>query len=255
MRYKFWIKISWFGFLTFIIFSTGCVSVYNPVTGKKEWYLFDEKGEISWGDAMANEFIKENKLLDDQKRINYIKDIGVSLAKVSHRSNLNYKFYIIDQDQMNALAIPGGHVFIYKGLLDTVDDSELAFVLAHEIGHISARHSLKKLGATLGFSILATTLLRSPDQAQAKQLVNQLFGLVAKGYSRSDELQADNLAFNYVSDAGYDPRAAISLFEKLKEANKGMARPPFYLSSHPNSDQRIKNISSKLKELKGGGVQ
>ena len=150
---------------------------------------------------------------------------------------------------MNALAIPGGHIFVYKGLLDKVNEPELAFVLAHEIGHICARHSLKKLGASLGFSILATTLLRSPDQVQAKQMVNQLYGLVAMGYSRSDELQADNLAFDYTLDAGYNPQAAISLFEKLNEASKGMISPPFYLSSHPHSDQRIKNIEGKLKEL------
>lgn len=246
MRYKSWIRASYFSFLVFVVLLTGCVSVYNPITGKKEWYLFDEQGEVSWGNAMAKEFIKENKLLDDQERINHTQAIGESLAQVSHRSNLDYQFYIIDEDQMNALAMPGGHIFIYKGLLDEIDEPELAFVLAHEIGHVSARHSLKKLGANIGFSILATTLLGSPNEVQAKQLTDRLYGLIALGYSRSDELQADSLAFDYVLDAGYDPQAAISLFEKLKKANEGRARPPAYLSSHPPSDQRIKNIKDKL---------
>lgn len=248
MKYKFWIKGSFVVVLLLLMLLAGCVSVYNPVTGRNEWYIFDEQDEISWGKAMAKEFIKENKLLKDQKQADYLSNIGESVAEVSHRNNLDYQFYIIDEDQMNALAIPGGHVFIYKGLLDKVEESELAFVLAHEIGHISARHSLKKLGTSLGFSLLASIFLKSPESNQAKQLVDQLYGLISTGYSRSDELQADSLAFDYVLNAGYDPEAAISLFEKLKAENKKTTRPPFYLSSHPGPDQRIENIKGKLKD-------
>ncbi len=255
MNCKFWIKNKLIASFILLVFLSGCVAIYNPATGRKEWYLFDEQGEISWGNAMANEFIKQNKIVQDPEKITYLKTIGEKVARVSHRNNLKYHFYIIDEDQMNAMAIPGGHIFIYKGLLNRVSQQELAFVLAHEIGHISARHSLKKLGASLGFNILAATLLRRPEQATAKQMVNQLYDLVAMGYSRSDELQADSLGFDYVLAAGYNPKAAISLFEKFIQESKKSPRVPIYLKSHPHAEERIKNIESKLAELKSGGDQ
>ncbi len=241
-----------FRILIVLVLLSGCVSVYNPVTGRNEWYIFDEKGEVSWGNAMAEQFIRENKIIANSDQLTLIKSTGEALAKASHRSNLQYHFYLIDEPEVNALSMPGGHIFVYKGLADKVNRDELAFVLAHEIGHVSARHSLKKLGATLGFSVLTATLLRSPDQVQAKQMADQLYGLVALGYSRKDELQADDLAFQYTKSSGYNPKAALTLFEKLKTEHKGRGKIPFYLSSHPDPDARIKNIEEKIKIEQGG---
>ena len=242
------------GFRIFVVLVllVGCVSVYNPVTGKNEWYIFDEKGEISWGDAMARQFIRENRISTDSGQTALIKSLGEKVAGISHRNNLKYHFYLIDGPEVNALAMPGGHIFVYKGLADKVNQEELAFVLAHEVGHVSARHSLKKLGASLGFSVLAATLLRSPSQAEAKQMADRVYGLIALGYSRKDELQADDLAFQYTKSSGYNPKAALTLFEKLKAQNN-RGRVPFYLSSHPDPDERIKNIEEKIKISEKGG--
>ncbi|MBU1112250.1 MAG: M48 family metalloprotease [Candidatus Omnitrophica bacterium] len=243
------------GVIVFLVLLSGCVSVYNPVSGKKEWYIFDEKGEVSWGDAMARQFIDENKINSDPEKNTVIAAIGNKVAAVSHRNNLTYHFYIIDAPEVNALAIPGGHIFVYRGLLDKVSQQELAFVLAHEIGHVSARHSLKQLGASLSVSVLAATLLRTPEQTQAKQMVDQLYGLISLGYSRKDELEADSLAFQYVNSAGYQPRAALTLFKKLEAENNNRGQVPFYLSSHPDPEARIKNIEDKLRVLNQGGTQ
>ena len=234
------------------MFIVGCVAVYNPATGKKEYYLFDEDAEIKWGQAMAQQFIMENKMVTDPRTISYVQNIGEKIGKNSHRSDLTYHFYIIDKNEINAFAIPGGHVFVYKGLLDKVNRDELAFVLGHEIGHINARHGLKKLGASLGFSILSGILLNDPDQQSVRQLTDQLYNLVSLGYSRSDEYQADSLGLEYVIKSGYNSSCAITLLEKFidEEKKKGTSYVPVYLRTHPGAGQRIQNIEHKLLELK-----
>ncbi|MDD5565500.1 MAG: M48 family metallopeptidase [Candidatus Omnitrophica bacterium] len=227
---------------------TGCVTLYNPVSQRKEYYVTNEKGEIEWGISMANQFIQGKPLLRNSLLLAYVEKIGGRLGSVSHRNYLKYRFYIIDEPIVNAFAVPGGFIFIYRGLLDKLDENELAFVLAHEIGHICARHGLKRLGASVGTVVLGEALLRKPNQKDAKELVYKLFNLVSLGYSRSDELQADALAFEYTHKAGYDPTAGIRVFELFKRIEKSQAQVPIYLRTHPYPDARIGQIQRKLKE-------
>lgn len=235
--------------LATLVFIIGCASAYNPITGKREWYLFDDPTEISWGQAMAKQFIAEHKMIEDQESLNRLRNLGQAIAKNSHRSYLIYHFYLVDQDQVNAFAMPGGYVFIYQGLFEKVNQDQLAFVLAHEIGHVAARHSLKRLGAAMGIGVLTTVLLGEPQQSSARQLTNQFFNIISLGYSRSDELEADSLGIEYTINSGYDPRAAIDLFALLDKENKQKGQVPFYLRTHPYTDQRIKNIGLKIKDL------
>ncbi len=235
--------------LTSLLFITGCVTVYNPATGKKETYLFDDKAEISWGDAMAQQIISENKMLQDPEVIEYVQNLGDQIAQESHRNYLRYHFYVIDDDTINAFAAPGGHIFVYRGLLQEVSEQELAFVLAHEIGHVCARHSLKRLGASLGFTLLTTILLRNPDQESTRKLTNQLYNLIALGYSRSDEYQADYLGLQYTAEAGYNPRASISLFKLFNKMEEKHGSQPLYLRTHPVPDKRIENVKKEMEKL------
>lgn len=235
-----------------LIFLAGCVGIYNPVTGKQEYFIFNDASEVEWGAAMAQQLTQKFKMLDDPQLLNALQELGDKIGAVSHRSYLQFHFYIIDDKTINAFAAPGGHIFFYKGLLDELSEDELAFVIAHEIGHVAARHSLKSLGATLGYSILTGLLLGKPDQKEAKQLADQLFSLVSTGYSRTDEYQADGLGAEYSYKAGHDPRGAYSLFDLFKEIEKKEKQIPYYARTHPLPDERKEGIRKKLEEL---GVQ
>lgn len=232
---------------------TGCVSVYNPATGRKEHLIFDDKAEVNWGTGMAKQFTQKLKILDDPQLVNALQEMGDKVGATSHRNYLQYHFYIIDEDKINAFACPGGHIFFYKGLLDAVDEDQVAFVIAHEIGHVNAKHAVKALGAQMGFSILNAVLVASSGQQDTQKSAEQLFLLVNRGYSREDEYQADALGLDYMLKAGYSPQGALdlfSLFRKMEQesASKGQVQPT-YLSTHPRAEDRATAVKKKLKEL------
>jgi len=235
--------------LLILVFLSGCITIYNPATGKNEHYIISEESEIKWGNAVASQFLETNKISEDKRLISYVDKVGQKVAGNSHRSNLDYHFYVIDEDVMNAFAVFGGHIFVYKGLLDKVNEDELAFVLSHEVAHICARHGLKRLQASLGFTILAGILLRSPDLASTQRIAGELFNIVSLGYSRKDELQSDSLGLEYLVKSGYDTSAAVSLFEKLEQESKDAGYVPFYLRSHPYPQQRIKSIEEEIEKI------
>lgn len=232
------------------LFLSGCVTVYNPVTGKKEMVLFSDKAEVDWGNSMAQQFLKQYKILHDEEMTSRLQELGDKIAQGSHRNYLQYHFYIIDEDKVNAFAVPGGHIFVYKGLLDEMDEDQVAFVLAHEIGHVCARHAIKSMQASLGFMIISSILLRKPDQESTRKLSNQLFQLISLGFSRKDEFQADALGMEYTISAKYDPRAALSIFDLFKKLETNSGQIPFYLRTHPYPTERSAKIRERLIELK-----
>jgi predicted Zn-dependent protease len=230
-----------------ILYLNGCVTIYNPATEQKETYFISEETEIDIGKNMVEDIIRQNKILEDKELAAYLNEIGQNIARASHRNTLAYEFYVLDDDKINAFALPGGFVFVNKGLLDQATEDELAFVLSHEVGHISARHSLKRLQSSLGISLLLGIALRNPNQQTIRGAINVVHNVIALGYSRKDELLADSLGINYVNKAGYDPQAAISLIEKLGKKDKN--QPLVFLRSHPLPDQRLANIKKELKAL------
>ena len=161
---------------------------------------------------------------------------------------LDYHFKIVKDKELNAFAIPGGFIYVNKGLMDIATNDELAGVLAHEIGHIAARHSVKRLQAVLGYQIIMGIALGISGQQTIGQATDVVFNLVNLGYSRKDELLADRLAVKYSRKSGFNPRGILTFFEKLKkEAEK--EGPNFnlvFLSSHPPLEQRIKNIEDEI---------
>jgi len=235
------------GFI-FLLLLTGCVTIYNPATEQKEYYFIDEETEIMIGKNLANDILRTNKTYDDPQTLSMLRNIGEQIGKVSDRSKLPYHFYMLDEEQMNAFALPGGYIFVNKGLIDKSTKDELGFVLAHEIGHITARHSLKRLQASLGMSLLIDIALGSSGEESVRQAVNIAYSIVASGYSRGDELLADSLGVKYSHAAGYNPEAAISLFKKM-EKETGTGYTPIFLRSHPVISDRIANVKAKIKTL------
>lgn len=227
-----------------VLFLTGCVTIYNPATQQHENYLISEKSEIGMGQNMAREITTTKKMVTDQETIRQVTSLGESIAKVSDRKDLDFHFYVLDDTTMNAFALPGGYVIVHKGLIDKTSQDELAFVLSHEIGHICARHSLKRLQANMGMNIVSIALTAN-DLSAVNQGLSIVYDVVSKGYSREDELLADKLGLKYSSDAGYDPKAVVSLLKKLEKDDQGS--PIVFFRSHPKIKDRIAAVEKILK--------
>jgi predicted Zn-dependent protease len=226
-----------------------CTAIYNPATQKKEYYFIDEEMEFMIGKNMAESVQKQNKLIKDKAIQERLNQIGQKIAFVSDRNQLKYTFYIVDSDEINAFALPAGYIFVNRGLIEKTSPDELAFVLGHEIGHVSARHSVKRLQSTLGINLLLSIALRNPNYADIQQAVSVVYEIVSLGYSRQDEYLADYLGVKYSSKAGYDPKAAFSLFEKMAKDKKENQRLVF-LMSHPPLEKRIEKIKETLNKEK-----
>jgi len=228
---------------------SGCVTIYNPATERKETLLIDTQGEISLGQDMDRQLQKELKILDSPLMQQRLERIGGKIALASDRQDLNYTFRIVKDDELNAFACPGGFVYINSGLMNAASDDELACVLAHEVGHIAARHSVKKLQAVLGYQLIIGIVLGASGNASVGRALDVVFGVVSLGYSRQDEFLADKLAVRYAGRAGFNPEGMVSFFRKLqKEAEKqGRNFNLVFLSSHPPIGERIKNVESEIK--------
>jgi predicted Zn-dependent protease len=233
--------------LVLVLFFVGCATIYNPATQRTEYYFIDDTAEVTMGKNISQDITKENKVLNDPARLRYVRELGAKIAQVSDRNYLTYHFSILDEGGINAFSLPGGYIFVNKGLLDAADTEEVAFVLAHEIAHVAARHSVKRLQASLGMSLLLGLALKDVESTSINRAVNIVYNVVTLGYSRGDELLADSLAVQYMHRAGFNPQAGVSLMQKLKESRNDYTL--VFLSSHPPPEQRIKNIEEKIKLL------
>jgi predicted Zn-dependent protease len=215
-----------------------------------------EKREQALGDQIAANVNARVPLVRDVPLNLYVNELGGLIARHSARPDVRYHFYIVDTDAVNAFALPGGHIYVNRGLIErTSNVSELAGVLAHEIGHVAARHGAKNLQRQMRTSSMSTLLYqtilgRKPllDQ-QALQLGNQLW---FAAHSRHDEAEADRLAVGYLIDTGVDPNGMLTLFDSL--AHEEQAAPDgtpaaAWFSTHPATAHRIEVTRARIAEL------
>jgi len=236
-------------FLT-AVFECGCSHEFNIVTGKEEAYYYSTDQEAKMGASVAKQVEKEYAPVGDplvQKRVS---DIGKKIAAVADRKDIEYRFKALDEDEINAVSLPGGYVYVFKGLLDAVSsDDELAAVLAHEVGHIVARHSIKKMQATMGYTLARLLMIPVPQSAEAATAADAAFVEFLLGYGREDELLADTLGARYAKAAGYDPHGMITFLEKLEDHNRRKPlRPRNYLKTHPYVPDRIRVVKQEIGE-------
>ncbi|MCX5693405.1 MAG: M48 family metallopeptidase [Candidatus Omnitrophica bacterium] len=227
---------------------SGCATLYNPATEKKELILITTPMEVMLGQNTAMQVAKQYSFVKDPKQVNKVTEIGEKLAKVSDRTDLKYHFAVVEDKEINAFTMPGGYIYINSGLMDMTNDDELACVIGHEIGHVSARHIAKKLQVQLGYDILMNIALRNASVSQMQQAIGITFNLAQLGYSREDELLSDRLGAKYAYKAGYDPRAMITFLKKLKEKDKDEMGPVF-LRSHPYASQRIQMLEKQIPSI------
>jgi len=237
-------------FFLCLVFLPGCSTEYNIVTGEQEAYYYSTDKEVQMGQAIAKEVSKEYKEAQDPLMQKRVEDIGKKIAAVSDRKEINYHFFVLDEDDINAVSLPGGYVYIFKGLIEKVsNDDELAGVIAHEVGHIVARHSIKRLQAMQGYSILRILVAAAPSSGEVGAAADTAFTELLLGYSREDELLADQLGARYLARAGYDPQAMITFLKKLQEVTKrAPLQPKSYFKTHPYVPDRVRAVKGELGE-------
>lgn len=225
----------------------GCATYYNPITQKSEYTLYSEQEEIEMGKAIDKKIQAEYKVVDTPEEI---KEIAAKVAVASDRPKIEYTLRVIENEEINAFAVPGGFVYLHTGLLEKADSQdEIANIIGHEIAHIVARDGLNRLQKSIFYSIPSQILLSNRSKA-IQQAVDTAFSLTMLKYSRDEELRADSFGVRYAYRAGYNPEGMLSFFEKLQEMEKKTpALQIAFLRSHPVVEERIKNIKTTIKKL------
>lgn len=231
---------------------SGCATTYNPGTSQEELILIDTDREVRMGAAIARqiESSKEFTLSNDPIILERIDRLGHQLAAMSDRKELTYHFFLLEWDEVNAFALPGGYIYVSRKLVDLAqDDDELASVLSHEIGHVVAKHSIKRLQAAIGADLVQILLATTGGQdARTRRGAQLALGHLFLAHSRQDELQADTLGVRYLQRAGFNPERAITFLERMQQhQRKQPVRPFSYARTHPHFDDRIRVVKQAVR--------
>ncbi|CAG0926491.1 MAG: Beta-barrel assembly-enhancing protease [Rhodocyclaceae bacterium] len=251
----------------------GCATVTNPVTGQRELTVMDERSEIAEGRKAHEEVLQEFGAYANPRLQAYVSELGQRLAKQSHRSNLAWHFTVLDSPEVNAFALPGGYVYVTRGLLAYMEsEADLAGVIGHEIGHVTARHGAQRATRqqTAGLGVIAATILGAVLEAKGVGGATDIASTVSQGvaagyvaaYSRDQETQADQLGAEYLARNNYDPKNMIDVIRALKSQEQyaadaaraeGRQAPSGggWLASHPSNDKRLQDIARFAAQYKG----
>lgn len=231
---------------------TGCA--LNPVTGKADFVMMSESQELSLGRQADEQVKKQYQVYPSKALQDYVDGVGQKLAKKSHRPELQYHFLVLDSTEINAFALPGGYVYITRGIMAYLNsEAELAAVLGHEIGHVTARHGVRQQSAAQATNIgltIASIFVPQVNTIGGQNLSNLVGGALLSGYGRDHELEADRLGADYLARSEYDPQAIIKVIGVLKNqelqdaqlAKQEGREPRRYhglFASHPNNDTRL----------------
>lgn len=229
----------------------------NPATGKREFNLVSEGQEIAIGQQSHPEILKEFGVYDEKPELNrLVERVGKRIASQSERPNLPWTFTVLDTPMVNAMALPGGYVYITRGMLERVNsEDELAGVLGHEIAHVTARHAAQQISraqlAQVG--LVLGSVLAGPQAAQQYGQFAELgLGLLFQRYSRGQESQADILGTGYIAHARFNPIGAERMLMTLQRLDKNPAGGiDRYFQSHPDPAKRVRDVHAKIAEITG----
>jgi predicted Zn-dependent protease len=229
----------------------GCAR--NPVTGKNELSLVSESQEIQMGKEAAAQVQQSIGYYNDPALQAYVSGIGMKMAKASERPNLPWEFHVVNDASVNAFALPGGFIFVTRGLMTAInDEAELATVVGHEIGHVTNRHSVQQMSkAELAQIGLVAGSILSSDIAKMAGLASQGLSLLFLKYSRDAENQADKAGFRYALNANYNVSEMANVFQTLDRMSQtsGGGKLPEWLSTHPDPGTRVQNTEQRLDTL------
>ena len=235
-------------FIILLLLAQSCEM--NPASGKREFSILSKSEENKIGATEHEKIIKQFGIYENRKLQNYVNSLGEFLVSTSELSNKTFTFTILDSSIVNAFALPGGYIYLTRGLLALCDnEAQLAGVISHEIGHITARHSARRYTKSVGTNLILNVLGTLTNNQIARNLMGQGAGLFLLSYSRSQEYEADKLALRYMNRAGFEALEMANFLElmenyskiksdilKTKNTNSELLR------THPNSSKRIKEV-------------
>lgn len=231
----------------------------NPVSQQVDFVLMSETEEIELGKSYHEQFVEVNHIYDDPDLQHYVNSIGQNIASLSHRSNLDYHITVIDSPEVNAFALPGGYIYVTRGILAYLNsEAELAAVLGHEIGHIAARHAVQKATQQKTQEFLGRALFNHLGFGIDKSY-NRIADAKLQVYSKQFELEADKLAVEYLVRSGYAPNAMSRVISTIKGKEELVTRlssttntdATIYhgFNSHPDTLKRLKLVKTDVQQL------
>jgi len=224
----------------------------NPATGERQLSFIGEGQEIEMGRQSDPAIVAQYGLYPDSSVQRYVRDIGLELASVSERPDLPWTFRVLDDPSINAFALPGGFIYVTRGILGHLEsEAQLAGILGHEIGHVTARHSVNQMSraqlATLG---LGAAMVFSEEARRFGDVAQTGLSLAFLKFGRDDEDESDELGVRYMTRLGYDPRELADVMEMLSASSDlaGGGRLPEWQSTHPNPENRVESILTRVSE-------
>jgi predicted Zn-dependent protease len=259
-------------FVLHLVVIYGCAT--NPATGETDFMTMSEQEEIEIGKQAHQQILQQYSVYNDLELQNYVQYVGNKVAKNGHRAELDYTFTALDSPEVNAFALPGGYIYITRGLMAYLNtEAELAAVLGHEVGHVTARHAARQqsasqltgLGAAIG-TIIGEAFIPGISSVGGQQLVGMAGTALLRGYGREHELEADRLGAEYLARSGYNPDAMLDVIGVLKNqemfelrlAREEGRQPRIYhgvFSTHPSSDTRLQEVVGYAHDIKEKAVE
>lgn len=238
--------------LTFVsLYFTACLAT-TPYTHRKQLVLFSPQQEMQMGYQSAQQILKKERLSRDPNLNAVVQRVGKRIAAAAAQPNYKWQFFVIDKDVLNAFCLPGGKVFVYKGLFRAVqNEDQLAVVIGHEVAHAIARHGAERMSmmqlGRMGKTIAAKTI----SGGKYAGAINKAYGSVEGvglilPFSRKFEYEADEIGLYLMTKAGYNPREALTFWDNMRRLSAGTKKPPEFLSTHPADAHRIQKIQQLI---------
>ena len=252
--------------IVILFLSLSCTTV--PITGRKQFIILPDYAMLSMSLQQYNEFLKTNKISSNQEQTQMVKKVGRKIQMAVEQyftdKNMSYtlrdykwEFNLIESEEKNAWAMPGGKVVVYEGLLPiTRDEAGLAVVMGHEIAHAIAKHGNERMsqGLIVQMGGMALTKAMAEKPEKTRRLWMTAFGVGAQfgvmlPFSRYQESEADHLGLVFMAKAGYDPNEAVEVWKRMAQMKEGQT-PPEFLSTHPSDETRIRKIKETIPKVK-----
>ena len=247
-----WTRLA--GIVAMVVAGSACTTV--PYTNRSQFMIMSESQDLALGANAYQQVLKESKIVTDPRITGPVQEIGRRIAAVADKPSYKWEFTVIDDPkQVNAFCLPGGKVAVYTGIFPVAqDDAGLGAVIGHEVAHALARHGAERMSTSTALQIggAAVAVAAGTQGAGAQQAAMAAYGLgsqvgVALPFSRSQESEADHIGIILMAKAGYNPEAAIGLWQRMEQDAKGKS-PPEWLSTHPSPGTRQQDIRGWMAE-------